>query len=947
MFAAVWAVLNERNLEQSLQVLRAELQKTYDEMQSSVARFAQRDSIQHTSMVSAMQKSDQIALMLYSQKSDYVFDLTYACHEATSLYRTFQKSRAPYDQIISQIRKERERYTGLLVSLRELPPRKDIASQQAPQPPADMVPQDSLAADSAAAGAQPKVRKADIFVLSGQAQKDRDACIVYCQALLEQFEDMEEKITRDSEHYERISSHLKELSDYAEKQYHAIQQNVFKNGGDNYLTILTQLPLRIKIAQRDAVDKYSTKQEFRKVHSDWRGPVILGYVFFVFSYLILAVVLSALIVRIFLKFKRKKMDRDSDESIERENKALVKLRAQLEGASAEKQAEIEQKIAKKESKIADKEERLQERFEEQDKKRIAHFLTLGVFIFAVSVLVASRFLKHNFYMMASGLLIEFALLLVCIFASLLFRLKGSQMKSGFRLYTPLVLVGLVVIIFRIVFVPNTIVNLLFPPIILAFTLWQFFTLRALRKRDKVVQKEQKDQGILPNKIVPLVPHTDAAYGVITLIVMVVSCLCSWLGYTLLAVEVLIWWLFQITFIHGFTCIYHFLSQKEEKISKRIMERTGIKKEKEYKLNRKKGFFVTQTWGYDFVHMALVPIIAVFSVLWSIYLAAKVFDMTSTCMHFFITPFVDVEGVIRLSLFKIVLAAALFFLFRYLVYLAKGIYRHLRLAWVTRDKEDGYEVRDNEVNLTLGYNVIAIIGWGVYIITAFVLLRIPRSGISIVTAGLATGLGFAMKDILNNFFYGIQLMTGRLRVGDWIECDGVQGRVTGISYQSTEITTLDNCVMAFLNSTLFSKNFKNLTRNNSYELQKIAVGVAYGTDISKVRKIVKDAVWALQGTSTQNRDIIDRGHDILVRVDNFGDSSVDISVLVWVLVIEKTRFVARAKEAIYNAFNKNGIEIPFPQQDIYVKTLPAEEAKAAPVAADADEEIDDKITTKNS
>ena len=106
--------------------------------------------------------------------------------------------------------------------------------------------------------------------------------------------------------------------------------------------------------------------------------------------------------------------------------------------------------------------------------------------------------------------------------------------------------------------------------------------------------------------------------------------------------------------------------------------------------------------------------------------------------------------------------------------------------------------------------------GLFVILAFILLKIPKSGISLVTAGLATGIGFAMKDLLNNFFYGISLMAGRLRVGDWIECDGVQGKVESITYQSVQVVTNDNCVMSFLNSTLFANNFRNLTRNNSYE-----------------------------------------------------------------------------------------------------------------------------------
>ena len=61
------------------------------------------------------------------------------------------------------------------------------------------------------------------------------------------------------------------------------------------------------------------------------------------------------------------------------------------------------------------------------------------------------------------------------------------------------------------------------------------------------------------------------------------------------------------------------------------------------------------------------------------------------------------------------------------------------------------------------------------------------------------------------------MTGRVRVGDWIECDGIRGKVESVTYQSTQVLTNDGCIIAFLNSSLFNKNFKNLTCNHGYEL----------------------------------------------------------------------------------------------------------------------------------
>jgi len=222
---------------------------------------------------------------------------------------------------------------------------------------------------------------------------------------------------------------------------------------------------------------------------------------------------------------------------------------------------------------------------------------------------------------------------------------------------------------------------------------------------------------------------------------------------------------------------------------------------------------------------------------------------------------------------------------------------------------------------LANNIISILVWGLYVVASLMILEVPSSGISIVMAGLATGLGFAMKDLLENFIYGISLMTGRLRVGDYIECDGIQGKVDSINYQSTQIVTLDGSVMAFQNAALFSKNFKNLTRNHGYVLVKIPVGVAYGVNVEKVRNMLIKNIEPLAVKNNAGKNVFDTKQGVKVVFNDFGDSSVDLFVVCWVLVEEKAGVVAKIKEVIYNTLNKNKIEIPFPQRDIYIRQMP--------------------------
>ena len=137
--------------------------------------------------------------------------------------------------------------------------------------------------------------------------------------------------------------------------------------------------------------------------------------------------------------------------------------------------------------------------------------------------------------------------------------------------------------------------------------------------------------------------------------------------------------------------------------------------------------------------------------------------------------------------------------------------------------------------------------------------------------------------------------------------------------------MDSSIMFFTNSTLFNKNFKNLTRNNSYQLVTFTVGVRYGTDVEKARKVILEALSGLMHKDKYGREVVDRKRDITVRVENFGDSSVDIKILLYTTVETFLSFPAQAREAIYNAFNENGIEIPFPQVDVHVKDTPEQHA----------------------
>ena len=546
------AVLKEKNLNSTLSVLRAELETTFNEQRKNMARYTVYAETQHKQMISLMQRSDQVALMLYSQKQDFTFDMTYACHEATEMYREFSKRSMPYKNIMKRMDSELTRYKYLIETLSKIPPsmRRMVRRDSVQQAPKFIVDKNG------------KQRKLP-FMLDGQGLHDRKACLDYAVALARNLQNMRNSVEKDEQHYQLMSAKLKKMNDYAIQRYNDIQHTIFVNGDQNYLEILKNMPMQYHSAKADVNEKYDEEKVKsadggeRKVYSQWRGPIVGGLSVFMLFYMLLAGMLSNVLVR-----------------------WLVPKRF---------------------------------RTEEFMKKKVCLILFVAMFIFAVSVMVARTFMYHNFFLMASKLLIEYAWLLCAIFFSLLVRLPGDQIKSGFRIYAPIMLMSFIVITFRIIFIPNNLVTLIFPPILLAFTVWQW----------RVVKRHNAN-----------IPRSDIFYTWISLAIMVFSTASALYGYVLLSVQVLIWWMFQLSCIQTITCVYDILAQYEKRyLAHKIHSEAEAEKAKKGSvlsiITKSHNKHINVTWFYDFVYMALVPMISVFSVLLSIWWAADVFDLTAT------------------------------------------------------------------------------------------------------------------------------------------------------------------------------------------------------------------------------------------------------------------------------------------------------------------------------
>ncbi|MBO6032262.1 MAG: mechanosensitive ion channel [Prevotella sp.] len=762
MVSEAGAVLKEKNLDSTLIILRAELTKHYQEMNDE--RIEQKRQSQEVlkNLTQTMKQSNQNALMLYSQQQEFLFDLTYACHQATEQYQRFQRQQLPFREFISNTSGEIARYDSLINSLQAMPTN----------------------------------------IMGAQAIKDRSVCLTLATVIKRTLEDDSKQMEDYIRYYNITEQRLKSMNDYAQKRYYDIQTSIFVNGGDTYWTILRHMKEKWEDMKDVVTRKYTTDESTK--HSDWNMYWIFGLFIAIAFYALLSIGINLLV----FKFMPRRFH-----TIE-----FLKKRSSIMWATTT--------------------------------------ITLAILMGLIQYNS-----QQNFVIMASGLLVEYLWLLAVILISLLLRVNGSQIKNAFKIYAPLLVIGFVVITFRIILIPSELVSLIFPPILLICLLWQWWCIRRYNKN---------------------IPRSDMFYTYVSMTVFVASAVCSWAGYTLLAVQLLIWWIMQLTCILTITCISDYLRMYEEK----------------HEFSKKP---VTQTWLYTLTHQVVLPVLIVCSVMISVYWAAEVFNLSDMCWDIFNKKFIDQKN-LQVSVVKLAVVIGTWFLFRWI---SRTVLSLMRLHFETKDPTTA------ESRVVMGKNVIQLIIWGAWLLMILAYLHISVEWLLAISGGLSTGIGFASKDIIENIYYGASLMAGRIKAGDWIEIDGTMGKVTSISYTSTIIESLYGEIITFQNSQLFTKNYKNLTRNHGYVLAVIPFGVAYGSNLKQVTTLVEDAV------NNLHHEWIDPEKTVKSVVSEMADSSVNFKLYVWADAPRKSYVVSDVLKCVYDTLAANGVQIPFPQRDIHI------------------------------
>ena len=219
---------------------------------------------------------------------------------------------------------------------------------------------------------------------------------------------------------------------------------------------------------------------------------------------------------------------------------------------------------------------------------------------------------------------------------------------------------------------------------------------------------------------------------------------------------------------------------------------------------------------------------------------------------------------------------------------------------------------NSIRTAVGYAGIAIAA--LFGISA---AGISLSNLALVAGALSLGIGFGLQNIVSNFVSGLILLAERpFKAGDWIEAGGVTGTVKRISVRATEIETFQRKTVILPNSELINAAVGNWTHKNKLGRVEIKIGVAYGSDVKRVHDILLEI--------GKSHPLVLKNPEPFVYFADFGASSLDFELRLYLSdILSGLTVQNEMRFAIVEALEREGIEIPFPQRDIHIRSGPPE------------------------
>jgi small-conductance mechanosensitive channel len=218
---------------------------------------------------------------------------------------------------------------------------------------------------------------------------------------------------------------------------------------------------------------------------------------------------------------------------------------------------------------------------------------------------------------------------------------------------------------------------------------------------------------------------------------------------------------------------------------------------------------------------------------------------------------------------------------------------------------------------LAFSINTLISYLLFIIAFFIALAmmgIDIRTVMVFAGAIGIGIGLGLQKIASNFISGLIIIFGRkIRKGDWVQVGETLGLVQRITLASTIVWTRDNIEHIIPNTDLIASTITNYTLSDPEIRVHIPVGVSYNADPREVRRILLDA--------SERNEHVKKTRKPRVWFTEYGDSSINFELLVWIDVrrISRSHIKSQLYFDIFEALRQAGIEIPFPQRDLHLKS----------------------------
>jgi len=386
---------------------------------------------------------------------------------------------------------------------------------------------------------------------------------------------------------------------------------------------------------------------------------------------------------------------------------------------------------------------------------------------------------------------------------------------------------------------------------------------------------------------------------IIILVLVISLVADWSGYNNLASFILIGiagsislWLLTHLILKLWTDFFDSLDDGEFAWQQFIRRKIGVQN----------GEYIPGSFWFRFTFNLVVWVLFAIAILkiWGLS------DARLLAIQSLITDGFDI-GPVHVVPSKLIIALLLFAL---LLSLIGWIKRRLHRSWLNRSRMDRGS-KESMVTLTGYVGIIAAF------LIALTIAGVELANLALIAGALSVGIGFGLQNVVNNFVSGIVLLFERpIKTGDWIIVGGTQGYVRKIQLRSTLIETFDRADVIVPNAEIIASQVTNWMLNDSVGRVKVPIRAAYGSDPRQVEQILLDIANEHPRVVT-NSQRIDKPWVVF---KEFGDSALLFELRFFITDIDYYMGVlSDINYAVVEAFNKAGIEIPFPQTDIHLRS----------------------------